>query len=62
MYSMDNKEVNKIIGKTLLDIAESIEKGDFSRKIVVGITTLGSEHGVENLVKGAEVAAKNIMT
>lgn len=58
MYSMDNKEVNKIIGKTLLDIAESIEKGDFSRKIVVGITTLGSEHGVENLVKGAEVAAK----
>lgn len=58
MYSMNNKEVNKIIGKTLLDIAESIEKGDFSRKIVVGITTLGSEHGVENLVKGAEVAAK----
>ncbi|ABS42485.1 glycine/sarcosine/betaine reductase complex component C subunit alpha [Clostridium botulinum] len=55
---MDNKEVNKIIGKTLLDIAESIEKGDFSRKIVVGITTSGSEHGVENLVKGAEVAAK----
>ncbi|MBZ1330056.1 glycine reductase [Clostridium botulinum] len=55
---MDNKEVNKIIGKTLLDIAESIEKGDFSRRIVVGITTLGSEHGVENLVKGAEVAAK----
>ncbi|MBY6897587.1 glycine/sarcosine/betaine reductase complex component C subunit alpha [Clostridium botulinum] len=55
---MDNKEVNKIIGKALLDIAESIEKGDFSRKIVVGITTLGSEHGVENLVKGAEVAAK----
>ncbi|HDK7137360.1 TPA: glycine reductase [Clostridium botulinum] len=55
---MDNKEVNKIVGKTLLDIAESIEKGDFSRKIVVGITTLGSEHGVENLVKGAEVAAK----
>ncbi|HID0763045.1 TPA: glycine/sarcosine/betaine reductase complex component C subunit alpha [Clostridium botulinum] len=55
---MDNKEVNKIIGKTLLDIAESIEKGDFSRKIVVGITTLGNEHGVENLVKGAEVAAK----
>ncbi len=29
---MDNKEVNKIIGKTLLDIAESIEKGDFSKK------------------------------
>ncbi|APC79304.1 glycine/sarcosine/betaine reductase complex component C subunit alpha [Clostridium botulinum] len=50
--------MNKIIGKTLLDIAESIEKGDFSRKIVVGITTLGNEHGVENLVKGAEVAAK----
>ncbi|NFQ01439.1 glycine reductase [Clostridium sporogenes] len=55
---MDNKEVNKIVGKTLLDIAESIEQGDFSKKIVVGITTLGSEHGVENLVKGAEVAAQ----
>lgn len=55
---MENKEVNKIIGKTLLDIADSIEKGDFNKKVVVGITTLGSEHGVENLVKGAEVAAQ----
>ncbi|WP_251859831.1 glycine/sarcosine/betaine reductase complex component C subunit alpha [Clostridium sp. Marseille-Q2269] len=55
---MDNKEVNKIIGTTLLNIAESIESGDFSKKVVVGITTLGSEHGIDNLVKGAEVAAK----
>ena len=28
-------------------------------KIRVGLTTLGSEHGVENLVKGAELAAEN---
>ncbi|EJO5347839.1 glycine reductase [Clostridium botulinum] len=55
---MDNKEVKKIVGKTLLNIAESIENGDFSKKVIVGITTLGSEHGVENLVKGAEIAAK----
>lgn len=45
-----------MIGKVFNDIANSIETGQFGEKVRVGITTLGSEHGIENLVKGAELA------
>ena len=31
---------------------------DVPAKIKVAVTTLGSEHGVENIIKGAEIAAK----
>jgi hypothetical protein len=43
----------------MLDIAEAIETGSFGDKTKVGITILGSEHGTENLIKGAELAARN---
>ncbi len=42
--------------KSFNDIADAMETGQFGEKVRVGITTLGSEHGVENLVKGAELA------
>ena len=48
-----------MIGKVFIDIADAIETGQFGAKIKVGLTTLGSEHGIENLVKGAELAAKS---
>ena len=51
--------IKKIIGDTFMDIAKAIETGSFASGIKVGITTLGSEHGVENLVAGAELAAKD---
>lgn len=47
-----------MIGKVFNDIADGMETGQFGTKVKVGITTLGNEHGVENLVKGAEMAAK----
>lgn len=53
---MSDNNVKKLIGKVFNDIADAIETGQFGKKIRVGITTLGSEHGVENLVKGAEIA------
>jgi len=52
-------EIKKQIGKVFNDIAKGIETGDFGEKISVGLTTLGSEHGVDNLVRGAEIAAKS---
>ncbi len=55
---MVENNVKKMIGKVFNDIADAIETGQFSEKIRVGLTTLGSEHGVENLVKGAELAQK----
>ncbi len=50
----------KIIGETLLEIANAIESGEFGKKIKIGLTTLGSEHGVDNLVKGAHLAKSNL--
>lgn len=45
----------KELAQSLLGIAEAIEKGTFERKVKIGLTTLGSELGVENLIKGAEL-------
>lgn len=53
-----SKEIREIIGNTFLDLAEALETGRFGSRVKVGVTTLGSEHGVENLVKGAELAAR----
>ena len=53
---MADNNVKKMIGKVFNDIADAMETGQFGEKVRVGITTLGSEHGVENLVKGAELA------
>ncbi len=55
----DNKIIKEMIGKVFNDIADAIETGQFGSKAKVGITTLGSEHGVDNIVKGTEMAAKN---
>lgn len=55
---MAENNVKKMIGKVFNDIADAMETGQFGEKVRVGITTLGSEHGVENLVKGAELAQK----
>ncbi|MTI66395.1 MAG: glycine reductase [Firmicutes bacterium] len=49
-------KVNNMIGKVFNDIADALETGQFGQKVRVGITLLGSEHGVENIVKGAELA------
>ena len=56
---MEEKKIKQLIGKTMLDIAEAIETGSFGEKTRVGITILGSEHGSENLIKGAELAARS---
>ncbi|ERJ13203.1 glycine/sarcosine/betaine reductase complex component C subunit alpha [Haloplasma contractile] len=55
---MDENNVKKLIGETFNDIANAIETGKFGTNIKIGLTTLGSEHGVDALVKGAELASK----
>lgn len=52
----DNNNVKKMVGKVFNDIADAVETGQFGEKIRVGLTAFGSEHGVDNLVKGAEMA------
>ena len=48
----------QVISEVLLEVANAIETGNFGKKLKVGLTTLGSEHGFENLLNGA-ILAKN---
>ena len=50
----------KIISQVLLEVAEAIETGNFGKKVKVGVTTLGSEHGPENIIKGAQLAKNDL--
>ncbi|HZJ99037.1 MAG TPA: glycine/sarcosine/betaine reductase complex component C subunit alpha [Tissierellaceae bacterium] len=50
--------IKPMIGKVFNDIADAIETGQFGERIKVGITTVGSELGIDNIVKGAELAQK----
>ncbi|MFA5523993.1 MAG: glycine/sarcosine/betaine reductase complex component C subunit alpha [Tissierellales bacterium] len=54
--------IKNMIGKVFNDIADAMETGQFGQKVRVGITVLGSEHGVENIVRGAELAQKRSAT
>lgn len=53
---MAENNIKNVVGKVFSDIADAIETGQFGEKVRVGITTLGSELGVDNIVKGAEIA------
>lgn len=50
------ENIKSVIGKVFSDIADAIETGQFGDKVRVGITTLGSELGIDNIVMGAEIA------
>ncbi len=55
-----SKKISEILGNAFLEIANSIESNDFSPKIKIGLTTLGSEHDNEVLIKGARLAQEEI--
>lgn len=55
---MTDNNVKNMVGKVFNDMADALETGEFKEKIKVGITILGSEHGLENMVKGAELAQR----
>ena len=50
--------IKPMIGKVFNDIADAIETGQFGEKIKVGITTMGSELGIDNIVEGANLAQR----
>lgn len=54
---MGSKE---LIAKVFTELADALETGRMAGPhIRVGVTTLGSEHGTEEVVRGAELAAKS---
>ncbi|HBT48831.1 MAG: Fatty acid/phospholipid biosynthesis enzyme [Caldanaerobacter subterraneus] len=46
----------KVIAEIFNQMADFVEKGEYSKKIRVGITTLGSEHGSSEIILGARMA------
>ncbi len=55
---MSTIEAKKQVAQVFNQMADALETGAFSDKTTVGITTIGSEHGVEEIVKGAEMATE----
>lgn len=55
---MSNTHVKNLLGEAFLDIAQAIETGNFKKKVRIGLTTLGSEHGEANMLAGAALAAR----
>ena len=53
----DNKSKEQV-AQVFNQLADALESGEYGEKTKVGITTLGSEHGIEEVVKGAELAAQ----
>lgn len=54
---MDNK-IRETIVEVFEEMADGLESSSFGKKIRVGLTVLGSEHGPQELVYGAELAQK----
>lgn len=52
----NNSLVKSMIGETFLSLANALETGQFGKKIVVGITNRGSEHGAEAVSLGGVIA------
>jgi len=48
----------KKVAKVFNQLADTLESGEYGEKTKVAITTLGSEHGIDEVLQGAELAAK----
>ena len=46
----------KIVAEVFSEIAEGIKSGNFGKRVKIGLTTFGSEHGTHEMVKAAEMA------
>ena len=53
---MLSTEIKQIIADVFSDIASGIKSGSFKEKVKIGLTTFGSEHGIEEMIKAAEMA------
>lgn len=53
---MSENATKQMIAEVFNDIANGIKSGKFKNKVRIGLTTFGSEHGVEEMVKAAELA------
>lgn len=55
---MDKNPISTAIAEVFEEMAQALETGTFGKRVRVGITILGSEHGPKELVCGAELGQK----
>jgi len=53
---MSQEAAKKMISEVFNEIADGIKNGSFGKKIRIGLTILGSEHGIDEMIKAAEIA------
>lgn len=54
---MSQEKTKAMIAEVFSEIAEGVKSGSFGKKVKIGLTILGSEHGTEEMVNAAELAA-----
>ena len=55
---MASTQLNEALASAFTDMADGLVSGSFGRKKRIGLTLVGSEHGSEELVRAARLAAK----
>jgi hypothetical protein len=55
---MGENKMRETLAEIFEEIATALETGNFGQRTRVGLTILGSEHGPEELVRGAELAQR----
>ncbi|MCL2497804.1 MAG: glycine reductase, partial [Symbiobacteriaceae bacterium] len=55
---MENNYIKQTIGAIFSDLADALETGRLGSTLKVAVTVLGSEHGADEIIRGALLAAK----
>jgi hypothetical protein len=55
---MSKDMASKMIAEVFNEIADGIKSGSFGKKVRIGLTILGSEHGLDEMLRAAELARK----
>ena len=50
--------IEKVIASTFMEMAQGLESGQYGRRPKIALTGMGSEHGEENSMQAAVMAAK----
>lgn len=53
---MNEGSTKAMIAEVFSDIAQGIKSGQFKKKVKIGLTILGSEHGVDEMIRAARIA------
>lgn len=55
---MAHTDMQKMIAEVFNEVADGIKNGSFKKRVRIGLTILGSEHGTDEMIYAAEMAKK----